>query len=175
MVLDERLQKLATDISVSKAVRAFIKSRAERLELSDLERAQADEFSATLEAMFLMAAVDGSVSEPEIARVRSSFEDLVVAEGDATRLDFESLLDGFRRSLESDGWQARLGSVASRIPTTDGRALAFRLAAAVAFVDDQVESAEAAGIEALAAAFGLNADQSQELLRKAFDELFGAG
>lgn len=175
MVLDERLQKLATDISVSKAVRAFIKSRGERAELSDLERAQADEFSATLEAMFLMAAVDGSVSQSELGRVRTSFESLVVADGDAGRLDLDALLDGFRRALESDGWQSRLQNVASRIPTSDARALAFRLAAAVAFVDDEVESAEAAGIEALAGAFGLDADESQRLLREAFDELFGAG
>lgn len=173
MVLDERLQKLATDISVSKAARAFVRSRAERTDLSDLERAQADEFSATLEAMFLMAAVDGEVSESELERAKSSFEHLVRSAGDAGGVDFAPLLDGFRHALENDGWQARLRSVASRIPTFDGRALAFRLASAVAFVDDQVESAEAAAIEALASAFGFDADQSQELLRQAFDEVFG--
>lgn len=173
MVLDERLQRLASDISVAKAARAFIRSRAERVtELTDLERAQADEFSSTLEAMFLMAAVDGSVSDAELTRVRATFEKLVVTAGDTTRLDFGALLDGFRQALEKDGWQARLASVAARIPTLDGRALAFKLASAVAFVDDQVESAEAAGIEALAAAFGLDADQSQELLKQAFDEVF---
>jgi hypothetical protein len=77
------------------------------------------------------------------------------------------------RRLERDGWTARLDDVASRLPSEEARSYAFRLAAAVAFVDDHVAHAEAAAIDALAAALQLSPDVSQQILNEVRDTLFG--
>ena len=60
-----------------------------------------------------------------------------------------------------------------RIKTPTSRSLAFRLGAAVAFVDDDVAQAEAEAIEELATAFGLSSDESQAILREVVEDLFG--
>jgi tellurite resistance protein len=172
MVLDPRLKKLA-GVSARKAAGAYVKSHSEAAGLTDLERGQAEEFEATLEAMFLMAAVDGDISEEELGQLRTSIAavaDLGALE--ATGLD--RLLGEFGSRLERDGWKARLTDVARRIPTDDGRQFAFRLAAGVAMVDDSVENAEAAAIEAFAAALQISPEDSQALLREVLDEIFGS-
>jgi tellurite resistance protein len=171
MVLDARLKKLAGGISATKAARALARSHASEV-LSDLERQQADEFAATIEAMFLMAAVDGHVSTEEIGQLEASIAalaDMEIASGLRLR---ETLAD-LNARLGRDGWRARLEDVARRIPTPDGKAFAFRLAAGVAFVDDEVAHSEAAAIEAFAAALGLSSAESQEILRDVHEELFG--
>lgn len=170
MVLDPRLTKLA-GVSARKAAVAFAKAQQAE-PLTDLERGQADEFVATLEGMFLMAAVDGEVSEDEMAQLRSSVA-AIADLGALERGGLETLIAGFATKLQADGWSARLSDVARRIPTQDGRIFAFRLAAGVAMVDDQVEHAEAAAIEAFASALELDAEDSQALLREVVEELFG--
>jgi hypothetical protein len=63
--------------------------------------------------------------------------------------------------------------VARRLRTEEARSFAFRLAAAVAFVDDHVAHAEAAAIDALAAVLDLSRDVSQQILNEVRDTLFG--
>jgi hypothetical protein len=171
MVLDPRLKSLA-GVSARKAAAAFVKGHAEPL--NDLEQGQADEFRATLEAMFLMAAVDGDIADDEVAQLRASLAALTDL-GELERAGLDDMLSAFGQRLEAEGWKARLDDVAKRIPTVDGRTFAFRLAAAVAMVDDTVEHAEAAAIDAFAAALGIDGDESQQILREVVDELFGDG
>jgi len=173
MVLDARLKKLATGISAAKAAQALARSMNAPDALSDLEKQQAEEFKATLEAMFLMAAVDGDVAPEEVDQLRASIAaivDMHVVE----EIRLEPLLAELNSALERDGWKARLDDVARRIATDDGKAYAFRLAAGVAFVDDHVAHAEAAAIEAFAATLGIDPDESQTILKEVYDELFGA-
>lgn len=172
MVLDARLKQLATGISAAKAAKAFARSMDASEKLSPLEVQQADEFKATLEGMFLMAAVDGEVSPEEIGQLRASLEAIVDMHA-MDKLELQPLLDDLNAQLEKDGWKARLTDVARRLPTDDAKAYAFRLAAGVAFVDDNVEHAEAAAIDAFAAAMGIGAEESQEILREVVGELFG--
>jgi hypothetical protein len=173
MVLDARLKKLTAEVSSRKGAAAFVKSREPGASLNDLERTQADEFDAILEGMYLMAAVDGEISEEELEQLRASIAaivDMKTLESGAGSLD--TLLARFSEGLARDGWKARLADVARRIPTIDGKAFAFRLAAGVAMVDDNVESAEAAAIDAFATALDVSSEESQEILREVLDELF---
>jgi hypothetical protein len=172
MVLDVRLAKLARGVTVAEAVRAHAKSLNPGEVLNEADRGRASEFEAILEAMFLVAAVDGEISEQELEQLRASFQaivDLHVVSGGRV----EGLLAEFNGLLARDGWHARLASIKSRIPTAEGRAFAFRLASGVAFVDDHVAGAEAAAIDALAAALELSGDESQAILREVADDLFG--
>jgi hypothetical protein len=172
MVLDARLAKLARGVSAAQAARAH--AAGARIEAVSSDGGQAAEFEAILEAMFLMAAVDGEVSEQELEQLRASVQaiaDLHVVSGARVA----ELLTECGERLAREGWHARLTSIKARIPSGEGRAFAFRLAGAVAFVDDHVAHAEAAAIDALSAALELPADESQAILREVADELFGTG
>jgi hypothetical protein len=174
MVLDVRLRKLATGVSAREAARAHAKSLVPGESLSDREHAQAEEFKATIEAMFLMAAVDGEISEEEMAQLAASIQaihDMHAVEG----MELDQTIEDLNAKLARDGWNGRLEAVSKRILTEEGKAFAFKLAAGVAFVDDHVAHAEAAAIDALANALGLSSDESQAILREVSDELFGTG
>jgi hypothetical protein len=174
MVLDARLRKLATGVTAGEAAHAHAKSMRPGELLTDVEQAQAQEFEATLEAMFLMAAVDGNISREETEQLAASFQ-AIVDMHEVRGVELQSVLERFNEKLARDGWRSRLEAVSQRIQSADARTFAFRLAAGVAFVDDHVAHAEAAAIEALARAFELTPEESQAILNEAHDELFGEG
>ena len=173
MVLDTRLKKLAKGVSAQQAARAHARSLVPGENLSDVEKTQADEFKATIEAMFLMAAVDGEVSREEVDQLGASIQaiaDMHAIEG----MQLEPTLEELNGKLARDGWNGRLEAVSQRILTDEGRAFAFRLAAGVAFIDDHVAHAEAAAIDALAGALKLSTEESQAILQEVQEDLFGA-
>lgn len=169
MDLDARLDKLGARDAVKSAARAFVS--AQKGTASGDERALADEFKAIIETMVLLAAIDGFVTDEELAQLRSSIERMVAPERLGAELD--ELLAASLEKLTADGWQSRVKDVAARIKSETSRALAFRLGAAVAFVDDDVAQAETEAIEELATAFGLSNEASQEILREVVEDLFG--
>jgi hypothetical protein len=171
MVLDARLARLVQGQSARDAALAFARSRNEKVVAA--ERARADEFEAILEAMFLMAAVDGEIAPDEVGQLAASVQAIVDTTGGHMRLDLAPTLAELASRLSRDGWKARLDTLAARLPTTESRSFAFRLAAAVAFVDDNVVHAEAAAIDALSGALGIGADDSQRILAEVQEELFG--
>jgi hypothetical protein len=169
MDLDARLEKLDARDAVGEAARAFM--AAAKGTVAGAEQALADEFKAIIETMVLLAAMDGFVTDDELGQLRTSIEKMVAP--DAIGPSLEELLAVSLERLTADGWQARVKDVAGRIKTPASRSLAFRLGAAVAFVDDDVAQAEADAIEALAEAFGLSSDESQGILREVVEDLFG--
>ena len=180
MMAGERLTRLARGASARRAAAAYLR-RQGGASLSEEERAQADELDATLEAMFLMAAVDGQVGSDEIARLTATMEALFGTrergaasgtEGGAdSGTDVEGMLVHLGTSLERDGWTARLDAVADRLVTADARAFAFRLSAAIVFVDDHLAHAEAAALRALAAALDLDGPTTQHIIEDVQDAL----
>ncbi|MBI2390003.1 MAG: hypothetical protein HYV09_10470 [Deltaproteobacteria bacterium] len=172
MVLDQRLKKLATGVSAKEAARAHAKSLLPGESLSDAEQQMAEEFRATIEAMFLMAAVDGEISTEETDQLGASIQAIVDMHA-IDDLQLDKTLEDLGAKLGRDGWHARLESVAQRIQTDEGKAFAFRLAAGVAFIDDHVAHAEAAAIDALAAKLGISDDESNQILREVQEDLFG--
>ncbi len=177
MVTDLRLSKLASGLSAREAADAYALSRTSpTTTLGDAQRAQAAEFEATIEAMFLMAAVDGDVTGEELAQLSASVQ-AIVDTGPAgvpkQHFDMARVLVEMNQKLASEGWKGRLDAVAARLQTPEARAFAFRLAAGVAFVDDHVAHAEAAAIDALAAALRISSADSQEILSDVQETLFG--
>lgn len=171
MVLDARLAKLAHGQTAREAALAFARSRTEKVEAT--ERARADEFEAILEAMFLMAAVDGEIAKDEVGQLAASVQAIIDTTGGHFKLDLQPTLDELARRLARDGWKVRLDSLGPRLHSPESRSFALRLAAAVAFVDDNVVHAEAAAIDAMAAALGIAGDDSQRILVEVQEELFG--
>lgn len=158
--------EIAAGISVTDAIDAYMQEQS-----SAAETAVSEELLAIVEIMFLMAAVDGDVSDEELQELRASIEAL--ADMRAAGLRLEETLIELGEKLAAEGWKRRLEDACSRLRTPDARAFAFRLAAAVAFVDDFVAHAEAAAIDALARALGLEKAASQAILRDVHETLFG--
>jgi len=169
MDLDARLERVGAKDTVRASARAFVASQ--RGGVSADERALADEFRAMIETMVLLAAIDGFVTDDELAQLRSSIERMLAPDAIGSGLD--EILALALEKLTADGWKSRVADVASRLRSAASRSLAFRLGAAVAFVDDDVAQAEAEAIDALATAFGLSADESQAILQEVVEDLFG--
>lgn len=130
------------------------------------------EVEAILEAMFLMAVVDGEVSEVEIRQFARSCEPLL---GELTEGDVEGTLLAMAGTLADEGWPRRAQHVGRILSQSALRERAFRLAVAVAMADDFVANAEAAAIDTLSTAFGFDPEQSDLLVKQVYGELFGAG
>jgi hypothetical protein len=172
MPIRERVAKIASGVSVDAAARAW-ERRADGHALDGEEQSRAEELDATVEAMFLMAAVDGTVTQDEVAQLAASLQAVLDVRGRGGKLDVEQMLVELSRRLEREGWTARLDQVARRLGTEEARTFAFRLAAAVAFVDDHVAHAEAAAIDAFTSAFDLTSETADALLHEVRDSLFG--
>jgi hypothetical protein len=123
--------------------------------------------------MFLMAAVDGSVAGQEVAQLAATMQAMLDTRDKRGPVDVDGTLVDLSRRLEREGWTARLDTVAGRLRSEESRTFAFRLAAAVAFSDNHVAHAEAAAIDALAAALDISRDLSQQILSDVRDTLFG--
>ena len=173
MSIVARIKKIAKGLTATQAADAFVRAREEPATITPEQRGKADEFEATVEAMFLMAAVDGDLSEQELAQLAASIDAFAALGGKGpTSIDAGPLLVSLNQKLEKEGWNKRLAAVAERLRDAESRAFAFRLAAGVAFVDDVVAHAEAAALEALASAFHIGAEESQEILYDVRDSLF---
>src|SRR5262245_28300228 len=173
MSIDARIKKVAKGLSAQQAADAFVRAREDPTSISPHEKGRADEFEATVEAMFLMAAVDGELGEQEMAQLAASVDAFAALDPKAARrIDAGPLLVAMNDKLERDGWNKRLVAVAERLREQEARAFAFRLAAGVAFSDDHVAHAEAAALEALASALKIGPDESQEILYDVRDSLF---
>jgi len=174
MSIDSRIKKLTAGVTSRDAALAHARAAAADPQLTDAERSEADEFAGTVEGMFLMAAVDGIIADEEIQKLSEGIRHMIGKDSvdDATLMRW---LDELHERLEDEGWSRRLDQVASKLPTAEARMRAFRLAAAVAMVDDHVAHAEAAAIDAFSAALGLDDDASSRILREVQEELFGPG
>lgn len=172
MDLGKRIEKIATGVSVADAIRAYVKRRTLDGEAVDPVDEERQEVLAIVEVMFLMAAVDGHISDVELMQMAASVQalrDIHSIEG----LDLKVTLDQLNQALADDGWTERVHRAASRLRTPDARTFAFRLAAAVAFVDDHVRHAEAAALANLQRELGLEKREADALLEDVHEMLFG--
>ena len=152
----ERISIFAADVS------AAIRGEAE---------ATPEEIEAILEGMFLMAVVDGEVSEVELRQFARSCEPLL---GELTEGDVEGTLMSMAGTLSDEGWPQRAARVGATLRQSPLRDRAFKLAVAVAMVDDYVANAEAAAIDTLTAAFGFEPEHGDALVKQVYVELFGS-
>jgi tellurite resistance protein len=175
MSIDARIKKVAKGLSAKQAADAFVRAREDPASVSFDERGQAAEFEATVEAMFLMAAVDGDLSEKELQQLAASVDAFASLDGPRGHrsVDAGALFVQLNEKLGKEGWNKRLASVAERLRSREGRTFAFRLAVGVAFADDVVAHAEAAALEALASALSISSEESQEILYDVRDSLLG--
>jgi hypothetical protein len=147
-----------------------LKHMSEGSALDETSGVPEDEAPLILEAMFLMSAVDGDVSAEEVEQFAGAIEPLL---GDVTEADVEGLLSEMSGALEDEGWEQRSRKIAKGLRTKRARETAFRLATAVAFVDDSVAEAESSALDALALSFDISSERVHEIMSEVHRELFG--
>lgn len=121
------------------------------------------EFAPLCEAMYLMMAADGAISDEEREVLRGALRNL---SGDSLRrADIEAMLDRATRNVEVEGAGARLRAVAAELAEDRGRAeVAFVLAAAIAFADNAIADNENETLNTLAEALGIDEGRAESLL-----------
>lgn len=174
MQLDARIKKLASGMTAREATLARTGAKSGHHGAPHADSPEIDEFAGMVEAMFLMAAVDGVVAEDEVNKLADGIRSLIGPEG-VDEATLSRWLAELQAQLESDGWSRRVEVAASKLRSDGARLEAYRLAAAVAMVDDRVEHAEAAAIDAFAAALSISDEDAMRALREVQEELFGTG
>ena len=162
---DERVQQItqvARGVRAEQAVAGADPARAAPKHASDR--------TAIIEAMFLMAIVDGEVSKEEVRTFAAAVGRIL---GSVTAEQVEALLVEMTASLEREGWETRLRGVSQALRGGAGAESAFRLATAVAFVDDHVTHSESAALDALASGLEIAAERAHEIMSEVHRELFG--
>jgi tellurite resistance protein len=124
---------------------------------------------ALVEVAFLVAAVDGEVTALEVAQ----FGEAVEAAFGGADVNPKELLGAMAARLEAEGWDKRAKAVSRALAGTEHAERAYRLAVSVAFVDDDVAHAEAAGLDSLARGLGVGDDRTHEIMSELRKELFG--
>jgi uncharacterized tellurite resistance protein B-like protein len=166
------LGSLASGLSVNDAIESYL-ARLSQGEppapTVDTLRVQSE---AVVEIMFLVAAVDGVVADVELEQLRESVFELSTV-GVLAVVDADVLVPALRDRLAKEGWSARMHAAAAALAGPEMRTLAFRLGAGVAFVDDHVESAEAAALDAIAKTLELTPEQAHDALADVQRMLFG--
>lgn len=166
------MRNIAQGLSVGEAIDAYLKNLDAVAQPEEGEHARQLEVIGLVELMFLMAAVDGSIEVDELTQLHQGIEGFA-GEELLSGVDIGGALDEMDRALAEEGWQARLQAAAGSLHSDEIRRIGFRLAATVAFVDDFVANAEAAGIEAMARALKIDDGESQTILREVHETLFG--
>jgi tellurite resistance protein len=174
-VLGPELKKLVTSEHARQRAVAYARSLTLSGSMAD-DAALAAELDAAIEAMYLMAAADGEVAKDELMQLTASIQSILEAsEADGAgsrvelglpllRLDRE--LERFKARLEAEGLEARIASLGTRLTTDEGKKLTYRLAVAVAFVDDFVANAESHALSRLAEVLGFDQDQALALMQE---------
>ncbi len=173
-MLGSELKKLVASDHARRAAIAYARSLSLSGASGD-EVSLARELEGAIEGMYLMAAADGDVADDELLQLTASIQSILEAseqEGGSRaelglpllRLDRE--LSKFREALERDGLEARIQSVGERVQSDEGRALAYRLAAGVAFVDDFVADEESDALSRLGNALSLSQERTLVLMQE---------
>lgn len=120
-------------------------------------------FDAVAEAMFLMIASDGTISESERIVLRGALRELTG--GMMRSAAIEAMMDRFAQALEEQGQEKRLDELCNLLrDRMDAAEAAFVLSAAVAFADDEIADAENDILNALAEKLNIDSDRAEALL-----------
>jgi uncharacterized tellurite resistance protein B-like protein len=121
------------------------------------------EYGPISEAMYLMMAADGKVSDEEREVLRGALKNL---SGDTVRTKhIEALLDRAAQATQLEGRDARLKDVISVLHEDPARAeVAFVLAAAIAFADNAIADEENETLNSFAEGLGIDENRANELL-----------
>lgn len=113
-----------------------------------------------LEVAFLMTAVDGRLADEELPAYREVAAWML--EGPLTDEDFDGLLERFSANVEQDAIEERVRTVAKRVPAAL-REATFKVAMALALVDEDPSPEEDQLVGILFESLGLSTERAEAL------------
>ncbi|MEZ4230625.1 MAG: hypothetical protein R3B89_15730 [Polyangiaceae bacterium] len=119
---------------------------------------------AMVEAAYIVAVADGSLSENETHTLIEGFVKLT--EGDVDTDAIAGMLEYAGEGLESEGRDARFESIAGTLEDEGLRDGVFVVASAVAWKDGGIGEKQGLAVRALGKAFGYSENKLQTLLAK---------
>jgi tellurite resistance protein len=128
-------------------------------------------FEALFEAMFLMIAADGNITDEEREVLRGAVRGLTDSAVRTAHID--KLMERCKETAK-EGVNKRLAAISPTLKEDPALVeAAFSLAAAVAFADSDISDEENTLINDLAEALGLEGDRAEELLNELENESLG--
>jgi len=121
------------------------------------------EYGPLTEAMYLMMSADGTISDEEREVLRGALKNL---SDDAVRThQIEALMEAAKKSVDAEGRQNRIKTVASELREDPARAeVAFVLAAAIAFADGAIADDENETLNTMAEYMSIDESKANQLL-----------
>jgi uncharacterized tellurite resistance protein B-like protein len=123
--------------------------------------AAAHELLAMLELMYLVANADGFFSMEERREFLKSVESL--SEGKLGSEQLVQLVDSWSKRSPGPDLEKRLAELAAALPDAISRRIAYGLALQIADADGQFLESEAAILQKIAQAFGLEAGDPEDI------------
>jgi len=120
--------------------------------------------SALVEAMFLAATSDGELAPEESLQFRATLEALTDKRYPPETV--QQMIEKLTGLVKKEGRQARLASIAQRIPDDKTRETALILAAAITASDGEVREAENDLLSDLAEALRISSERTVELVTR---------
>lgn len=141
-------------------------------DLADLDNAKKElseelgspKVEALVEAMFLAATADGEFAPEESMQFTATIGALTDKKLDPDTVS--RLIGQLSLQLKTEGRQARLASIAARLPLGKARETAVILAAAITASDGEVKGSENDLVADLADALGVDPGRAVELVQK---------
>jgi tellurite resistance protein len=126
---------------------------------------QATEFGAFVEAAYIVAAADGSVSDAEMQRLSHGISQLTKGQLDEQQI--HNMVQEAGSRLQSEGRDGRVQAVASIITGSELRRAALLVASGLAWLDRGVGEKEGLALQALAKAFGFSINELHQIMAQA--------
>lgn len=121
-----------------------------------------EEYGPLCEAMYLMMSADGRVAESEREVLRGALREL---DERVRTFHVDAMLDAAAKRLIAEGRPKRIKAVAKVLADDPVRGeIAFLLAAAVAFADNEIADAENDVLNDLAEKLGISTERAEQLL-----------
>ena len=132
------------------------------------------EYGALCEAMYMMMAADGKVTEAERDVLKGALRTLT--EDSVRSVHIEAMLDSATKRLVAEGRETRLAAVIDALCKDPVKAeVALVLAAAVAFADDVLHPEEDAFLQRLAEGLHIDGLRTHELVEQLKRDVAGKG
>jgi len=128
------------------------------------------EYGPLCEAMYLMMSADGNVTDDEREVLRGALRNL--SDQRLRSAQIEQMLDSAARKAASHGRKERMDDICVTLREDPARAeVAFILAAAIAFADNQIADAENELLNDLAEGLEIGEERANELLDSVEEDL----
>lgn len=160
---EQRIEQVQSALSEYSGFSETLASEKEKLAAAEATAAETQLHAAMVEAAYIIALADGTVSQVEADALTDGMYKLT----DISQENMTTLYDVAVARVQNEGQDARIAALAGDLATPDLRRGAFLVAAAVSWKDGGIGIKQGLALQALARAFEIPTPEMHRLLAKA--------